>query len=160
MKKVTAIPILAVFTTLGLSMSAQAALVATDLNTGGTDTGFSGGWAGSANRIIITASDLIYQACGITQTGAVQRVYGGNSTHPDRMDSRDLAVATYSDSTIDFTDSIVRIGVPLWVSGLDTADAIYLSNTETAFFDVTGVPEPSAALLGGLGLLALLRRRR
>jgi hypothetical protein len=29
-----------------------------------------------------------------------------------------------------------------------------------AFANVTAIPEPSTALLGGLGLLALLRRRR
>lgn len=263
---------LAGFASMGTSV---AALVATDLNDGGTDTGFSGGWAGSGNRYIITAPDLTYANYGITQTGTVQKVYGGNNTHPDRMDSRDLAAAmtgeiwfsvlvnvptgggfaglsfhsdtlaatspdyshnaadlrvvmspselwvdweggvtnatwtpdatvagfsagthlllgqmtvgvgtdslnvwvdpdvnaaggpgglpaaTYSNSTIDFTDSIVRIGVPINVNVEDTADAIRMSNTTTAFADVTGVvPEPSAALLGGLGLLALLRRRR
>jgi hypothetical protein len=30
----------------------------------------------------------------------------------------------------------------------------------TTMFDVDAIPEPSSALLGGLGLLALLRRRR
>jgi len=37
------------------------------------------------------------------------------------------------------------------------------TNKEHAFItelDVQAIPEPSAALLGGLGLLALLRRRR
>jgi MYXO-CTERM domain-containing protein len=30
----------------------------------------------------------------------------------------------------------------------------------SGFVTITAVPEPGAALLGGLGLLALLRRRR
>lgn len=43
-------------------------------------------------------------------------------------------------------------------SGVDTAiDEIRIASD---FANVIGVPEPSAALLGGLGLLALLRRRR
>jgi hypothetical protein len=39
----------------------------------------------------------------------------------------------------------VRIGVPLYISGKDIGDAIWLSDTETAFFDVTGVT-PGAGL--------------
>ena len=237
-------------------------LVATDLNVGGTDTGFSGNWEGSVNRMLITEDDLVYPYYGITQTGTTQRVFGGNNTHPDRMQSRNLAsamsgeiwfsllvnvpagggfagisfhsdtlaqvgsltyshnladlrvvmstdalwvdwegasvnaswtpdatagsfspgthlilghmiigagndtlnvwvdpdlrdvtgpgglpAATYSNTTVDFTDSIVRIGVPLWVSGLDTADAIWMSNTETAFYDVTGADMPPSGTL-------------
>jgi MYXO-CTERM domain-containing protein len=32
--------------------------------------------------------------------------------------------------------------------------------TGTSFVTLTAVPEPSAALLGGLGMMLLLRRRR
>ena len=47
----------------------------------------------------------------------------------------------------------------------DTTQAVLPTNATqnwgTAFtVDFTAVPEPSAALLGGLGILALLRRRR
>ena len=237
-------------------------LVATDLNTGGTDTGFSGNWAGSVNRFIMEADDLVYANYGITQTGTTQRVFGGNTTHKDRMRSRDLEAAmsgeiwfsllvnvpadggfagisfhsdtaaeapntyshnladlrvmvttnalwvdwegasvnnetwtpdatagsfspgthlilghmiigagndtlniwvdpdlrnvtspgglpaaTYSNTTIDFMESIVRIGVPIWVGGEDTADAIWMSNTETAFYDVTGADMPPKGTL-------------
>ncbi len=34
---------------IGLAGTSSAALVATDLNDGGTDTGFTGGWTGSNN---------------------------------------------------------------------------------------------------------------
>jgi MYXO-CTERM domain-containing protein len=39
-----------------------------------------------------------------------------------------------------------------------TGDTIHSIDVDDV--SVTAVPEPSAALLGGLGLLALLRRRR
>ena len=78
----------------GLAGMASAGLVAADLNTGGTDTGFSGGWAGSSNRMPIQAPDLTYANYAITQTGSPTYVYGGDSnTHQDRQDSRDLASA-------------------------------------------------------------------
>jgi hypothetical protein len=53
--------------------------------------------------------------------------------------------------------SITSLGI-LGIDGTDvgaTNDRMRLRD-----FSVTGVPEPSTALLGGLGLLALLRRRR
>ena len=231
--------------------SASADLVATDLNVGGIDTGFSGGWQGSNNVFIVDANDLTYANYNITQTGTTQKVYSGNTPHPDRMDSRNLAAAmsgemwfsalvnvptgtnfaglafdsdpwdssgsakyshqlselrvvlttsqlvvdmdggspptatgtetgtfaadtthlilgnmnvgagedmlsvwvdpdlnaalpaaNFTSTTVDFMDSVVRIGVPAsgW-TGTDGVfiDAIRLSNTETAFFDVTGV---------------------
>ncbi len=68
-------------------------LVATDLNTGGTDIGFSGGWVGSTNVFMTNASDLTYANYGITQAGTTQQVYISNTTHGDRQDSRALATA-------------------------------------------------------------------
>jgi hypothetical protein len=47
------------------------------------------------------------------------------------------------------------------VSVLDTDNAISLSSGDFAFHAaLTAVPEPSAAFLGGFGILGLLRRRR
>jgi hypothetical protein len=39
-------------------------------------------------------------------------------------------------------------------------DALVFSDTETAFADVTGVPEPTTMVLLGLGALGLIRRKR
>lgn len=77
--------------TLGLAAASHAGLVATDLNSGGTETGFSGGWTGSGNVFIVTASDLSYASYGITQTGTPGGVYACNTTHNDREDSRNVA---------------------------------------------------------------------
>jgi surface-anchored protein len=47
--------------------------------------------------------------------------------------------------------------ITMTVSGTHVADG-FVSDTQTVFFNV--VPEPSTALLGGFGLLAMFRRRR
>jgi len=78
---------------LALAGIASAALVATDLNTGGTDTGFGAGWVGSSNIRITTAPDLTSALYGITQAGTVAKVYSANTSSTDRMDSRNLAAA-------------------------------------------------------------------
>jgi len=248
-----------------LAGAANAGLIATDLNTGGIDTGFSGGWSGSNNVFITIDPDLTYANYFITQSGTTQNIYTSNAG-PDRQDKRDLATAmsgdiwfsilvhvpaggnyagltfnrhgadwnpidtdarilmgasqlqvgfnggtattgtgtfsadttqlllgqmnvaagndtlsvwvspdltavsgpgdlpaaNFTSTTVDFTDSIANLGV----AGSKGAaaevyiDAIRLSDTETAFEDVTGVPEPTTFALVAFGLLGLARRRR
>lgn len=77
---------------LGTTGTAHAGLVATDFNTGGTDIGFSGGWAGSANVTIQPLPDLTYANYYITQSGTADRIYQSNAG-PDRQKVRDLASA-------------------------------------------------------------------
>ncbi|MND07524.1 hypothetical protein D3C83_295550 [compost metagenome] len=48
----------------------------------------------------------------------------------------------------------------VWQIDYDATVAGLNGGTGDRFVTVTAVPEPAAALLGGLGLLALLRRRR
>ncbi len=60
---------------LGTTGTARAGLVATDLNTGGTDVGFSGGWAGSANVTIQPLPDLTYANYYITQSGTEDKIF-------------------------------------------------------------------------------------
>jgi hypothetical protein len=74
-----------------------------------------------------------------------------------------LGAADYTNSSVDFTDSITHVGMPgdIGSAALVHMDAIRLSNNGTAFADVTGVvPEPSTTALLGLGGLALILRRR
>ena len=96
-KAITTVLVVGMVLGLGLVGTSSAALVATDLNTGGADTGFSGGWQGSNNVFIVTAPDLTYANYSVTQTGTTDRVYSGNTNHTDRMDSRDLAAAMSGD---------------------------------------------------------------
>ena len=77
------------FTTASLTT----ALVATDMNVGGLDTGFDGGfYEGSKHVFITNAPDLVYPNYGIVQTGTTEKVYAVNA-RPDRQDLRDLATA-------------------------------------------------------------------
>ncbi len=71
-------------------------------------------------------------------------------------DSLQFAGASFTDTTVNagaFTFD--RVGFQ-GTTDLN-ADQIQLNNVDVTF---TAVPEPSATLLGGLGVLALLRRRR
>jgi MYXO-CTERM domain-containing protein len=51
-------------------------------------------------------------------------------------------------------------GPGFWLGNGDTAGDPSRNVNGDRVFSVTAIPEPSAALLGGLGMLALLRRRR
>ncbi len=71
-------------------------------------------------------------------------------------DSLEFAGASFTDTTVNagaFTFD--RVGFQ-GTTDLN-ADKIQLNNVDVTF---SAVPEPSAALLGGLGVLVLLRRRR
>ena len=72
-------------------------------------------------------------------------------------------------TTLDYNISdTANSGVGQWAVGTFTADntgsqTINITSatySEMNLFQLRAIPEPSAALLGGLGLLALLRRRR
>ena len=73
--------------------SLSTALVAADMNQGGLDRGFDGGFYEGSKHVFITdAPDLVYSKYGITQTGTIEKVYAANAG-PDRQDLRDLATA-------------------------------------------------------------------
>lgn len=57
-------------------------------------------------------------------------------------------------------DTEYTFGGGLWRINYDDLSAGSNGGTGTRFVTITAVPEPAAALLGGIGLLALLRRRR
>jgi MYXO-CTERM domain-containing protein len=64
---------------------------------------------------------------------------------------------TWSEYTFNFTATATTTRMGIYNS-YKTGDTIHSIDVDDV--SVTAVPEPSAALLGGLGLLALLRRRR
>lgn len=57
-------------------------------------------------------------------------------------------------------DSTFTAGGGDWIINYDDTAAGFNGGSHANFVTVTAVPEPAAALLGGVGILALLRRRR
>ena len=57
-------------------------------------------------------------------------------------------------------DSTFTAGGGDWLLNYNDTSAGTNGGTGTSFVTITAVPEPSAFLLGGLGVLTLLRRRR
>lgn len=73
-----------------------------------------------------------------------------------------VGAANFTSTTVDFMDSVSRVGVPISWNGSSSphVDAIRISDTNTAFVDVTGVvPEPGSLALLALGGLLVARRR-
>lgn len=96
-KTLAAATVTIVCMTLALAGTARAAFVASDLNDGGADTGFSDAWHnGSNNVFIFEAPDLTYANYGITQTGTTQKIMTSNAG-PDRQDVRTLTTAMAGD---------------------------------------------------------------
>ena len=106
----------------------------------------------------LVVGQMIFNSLGLNDTIHVW-------LDPDTLDgmlSNDVAAISQSGSN--FGDMVAHLGIFLQTAG-STFDALYLSNTSSAFFDVTGtelvvIPEPATLLVLGSGLLALARRRR
>ena len=95
------------------------------------------------------AADLANVTGGISYGGILNVLYGGDaSIFTNGM------IFNLFDATLGFTDSFSTINLPSLTSGLTWQNDLATSGS------IMVVPEPGAALLGGLGLLALLRRRR
>ncbi|MCA9247495.1 MAG: PEP-CTERM sorting domain-containing protein [Planctomycetales bacterium] len=74
-----------------------------------------------------------------------------------------LPAADYTNSSADLGVSITSVGLFTYGTGGANFDALRLSNGASALFDVSGaiaIPEPSTALLLGVGLVGLVVRRR
>jgi|GEM_PF-3384651 hypothetical protein len=131
----------------GDSLSLITALNATSANVRArhSGAGLVTATAGQTN-IGFTGSDLVVRVSGNLTTGAFTTSYnpgGAGFTN----------IITDGAGLVDIKEIVMFIegGTAGW-SSTDSAGIDYIS--------LTAIPEPSAALLGGLGLLALLRRRR
>lgn len=116
-----------------------------------------------------TGADLLVANGGLSLTGVTLDLAGANLGLNSWELGDKLTLISYTGSAISsgFTgfddDSVYIFGANQWL--FDYNDTLpgdnFLGEANGSFFvTMTAVPEPSAALLGGLGMLALLRRRR
>lgn len=145
-------------------------------NTGGTYGGLTflvGGHGGSERALIGNTYDAAGWdvtnsggASGVSMIGrksaAAKITLGGGAGADDTIE---LWVQSGSFSLNADFNPIVSGTALLTGSGLDLAgvDSIRIMGNNSQTFDnlsITSIPEPGAALLGGLGMLALLRRRK
>lgn len=110
-------------------------------------------------------------ATGITYTVNSGVFVGGgaNSNSPTLSFTNAAGSVVYASAAVGFETSSGTLAFASPPSGLDSVSFTLRQTAQTAdtseggflsAFTVTAVPEPSAALLGGLGFLILLRRRR
>lgn len=93
----------------------------------------------------------------LTEVGANQPLSDANSASPTLGDGTANSADTGSMTAHSFLDTSIS------ASAFDRVGFLTAGNLDVEtvqFNNITVVPEPSAALLGGLGLLGLLRRRR
>ena len=122
-------------------------------NSGNTDWYMTGG--GSTIVTTATAPETAFTDATYSFMLSLERTAGGiqiNSSIIRSSDSQQFGLISSLD-TSPLTYDFNRVG--LLIGGELNADQVQFSN-----IDVTLVPEPRAALLGGLGTLLLLRRRR
>ena len=158
----------------------------TDVNTAGTT--FSTGTSGAASLAVANSSangsrmvfvlsmrnleglDISY-ATQATNTGFSLQTWSYSTDGSTFTDFATFAPGGGSGATVSFaTNGVVDLNTSA-LTVLDGEDDIYIGLTFSGASNTSGnnrldniqftaVPEPSAALLGGLGMFALLRRRR
>ncbi len=81
----------------------------------------------------------------------LQSFYGGDHVPAQQWASFRFNLDQLFVNSLDVNDPIGGVGLNRYVINNDVS---------TSSFQITAIPEPTTALLGGLGMLALLRRRR
>jgi autotransporter-associated beta strand protein len=94
------------------------------------------------------AADLANVTGAISYGGILNVLYGGNAAN-----FTNGMIFNLFDATLGFSDAFTTVNLPSLAGGLTWQNDLATSGS------ISVVPEPHAALLGGLGLLALLRRR-
>ncbi|MEO7099560.1 MAG: autotransporter-associated beta strand repeat-containing protein [Luteolibacter sp.] len=119
--------------------------------TGGGSTADLGNVSGSLS--ILSGSILDLVQLGTYTPGQTFTLFGYN-TGSLTGTFKDIGNVTLNDG-----DTFSDAGGS-WLIDYDNTSAGLNGGTGSSFVTITSVPEPGSALLGGLGLLALLRRRR
>jgi hypothetical protein len=111
-----------------------------------------------------TSGTLTFSGLTIGQEYAVQYWVQDSRTGQVNINDRNLTLAGATPVILDYNNGS---GVGQWAIGTFTADSTSQtinitanSSVQVNMLQLRAIPEPRAALLGGLGLLALLRRRR
>ena len=100
-------------------------------------------------------------------------VAAGVSDELDLRTTIDFTAGSFGEAIFEYRDPIAATWTNLGTATFDSATRTALLDGEkyvgygaseagvgVSEFELSSIPEPSAALLGGLGMLALLRRRR
>jgi autotransporter-associated beta strand protein len=94
------------------------------------------------------SADLVSASGAVSYDGTLNVLYGGLASDF----TNGMIFNLFRGSS--FSGSFDTVNLPLLTGGLTWQDNLLSNGT------LTVIPEPSAALLGGIGVLALLRRRR
>lgn len=133
-------------------------------NAGRIDWGTTG--VSELSTMTVNLSNLTGSILSLSNIVVANTVDGTGAPADARIKSFGGGTANYGTGSINLTTGFQAPGgnsgatVQISQAGQPTAGQAGFSITSMTFDVVNAVPEPSAALLGGLGMLCLLRRRR
>ncbi len=125
-------------------------------------------WAGGSIPFQPSIGTTIQLSVLFNRTGSTQTYTNPVTSMSENLSDQSIALFTYTPSTGTYEavqTSLAAIDnanpTRAWFYQVDNGQTILLDNVRvSADLEVFAIPEPSTALLGALGALALLRRRR